>query len=312
MTRASVLVCTRNRPDSLLRTVRSLLEHPGAFELIVMDQSQGTGSEHALAAFAGDPRLRYMRTRAQGKGASLNEGLRLARAAIVVCTDDDCVAPPGWPEQMARVMEAHPRAAVAFCNVTAEPYDKAAGYVPTYERTTDRVLTSIGDVRAGLGLGAGMALRKDVVLALGGFDETFGPGSRFRSGDDWDISLRALLQGWHVVDTASTAVVHYGYRTFAEGREHALRDWIAIGALCARPIRSGHLSAIGFAGSMFVGQALWPPVRDLLALRRPSGRSRVIGFMRGFWDGLRTSVDPRTLAFRPHAGVTTSNPSRRQ
>ena len=296
----STLVCTRHRPDSLIRAVRSLLaDVDGSLELFVMDQSDGPESEQALACVAQDSRLHYVRSGARGKGAALNEGLRLAHGDIVVCTDDDCEAPPGWATEMARVMNAQPRAAVVFCNVTADPYDRTAGYVPTYERQSDRVLSSILDARHGLGLGAGMALRRDEVLAFGGFDETFGPGSRFGSGDDWDLSLRVLLRGWDVYDTAHVSIRHHGFRTLSDGRSHALRDWIAIGALCAKPIRAGHLSGVVLAICLFGVQALWPPLHDLLRLRRPRGLARIRGFIKGFGQGLRTPVDRETMVFRP-------------
>lgn len=300
MATVSALVCTRGRPDSLLRAVRSLLS-PGRepFELIVIDQSADDASQRALAEMRDDARLRYVRFARVGKGAALNHGLRLATGDIVVCTDDDCEAPPGWVMAMAAAMDAQPAAAIVFCNVTAPPYDRAAGYVPAYERSTDRTLRSVLDARHGLGLGAGMALRREAVLAFGGFDETLGPGSRFRSGDDWDISLRALLRGWNVYDTAGTAVLHHGFRTMSEGREHALRDWIAIGALCAKPIRAGNFSVAILALWIFSVQALWPPFRDVLRLRRPSGYSRIAGFLKGFVEGAQTPVDGATLTFRP-------------
>jgi hypothetical protein len=200
---------------------------------------------------------------------------------------------------MAAVMAAQPAAAVVFCNVLTPRYDRTAGYIPAYERRHDRVLKTISEARRGLGLGAGMALRRDAVLAFGGFDEAFGPGSRFASGDDWDISLRAMLHGWHVYDTAQLSVLHHGFRTFEEGRAHALRDWIAIGALCAKPIRAGYASGVALSVWLFTVEALWPPLRDLLKLRRPGGLSRIVGFARGFAGGLRTPVEEKTLMFRP-------------
>jgi GT2 family glycosyltransferase len=281
-----------------VRTVRSLLASDDAHELLVIDQSDGDEARDALADLCADARLRYVRSRATGKGAALNEGLRYATGDIVVCTDDDCEAPPRWASEMAQVMDAHPQAAVVFCNVFPDTHDPAAGYVPAYQRTSDRALMSIRDARSGMGLGAGMAVRREVILGFGGFDETFGPGSRFLSGDDRDISLRALIKGWQVYDTAATSVRHFGFRTHAEGKEHALRDWIAIGALCAKPIRAGHLGVLGLAGWWFCADALWPPLRDVLALKRPSGMSRILGFVQGFTAGLRVPVDRQTLAFR--------------
>jgi glycosyltransferase involved in cell wall biosynthesis len=299
MASVSVLVCTRDRAQSLRRTVHSILADPSPdLELIVMDQSAGSESEQALRDLAADPRLRYHRTQARGKGASLNEGLRAARYAVVACTDDDCVVSPGWASGMAAAMDRYRQVAVVFCNVLAEPYDRTLGYVPGYERKTERVLTSVRDLKNGLGLGAGMAVRREAVLSFGGFDETFGPGGRFRSGDDWDLSVRALLRGWHVYDTVSQSVLHYGFRTLADGKEHARRDWVAIGALCAKPLRAGYMSVLPFALRMFVGDALWPPIRDVLRLARPSGLSRVLGFLQGFSEGLRTPVDAATLSFK--------------
>ena len=294
----SALVCTRNRPESLLRAVRSLLVGDGAgFELIVIDQSDGRETEHALTALRGDTRLRYIRSGVRGKGAALNEGLRLARGQVIVCTDDDCEAPPGWVSAMARALDAQPTAAVLFCNVTAGPHDSVLGYVPAFERRSSRLLRSIAAIRAGLGLGAGMALRRDAVIDLGGFDEAFGPGARFPSGDDWDISQRVLLTGGHVFEAAHLSIMHHGFRTLSEGRDHAVRDWFAIGGLSAKLVRAGSVGGAIASLWYFFATALWPPVLDLLRLKRPSGIARIVGYFQGLAQGLRLSVDPKTLLF---------------
>src|SRR4029453_974442 len=120
----SILVCTRNRPDSLSRTVRSLLASDDAsLDLIVIDQSDDLVFAQALGEFKSDSRLRHVRSSARGKGAALNEGLRLAQSDIVVCTDDDCEAECGWPREMARTLEGQPSAAVLFCGISAPPCD---------------------------------------------------------------------------------------------------------------------------------------------------------------------------------------------
>jgi GT2 family glycosyltransferase len=301
----SAIVCTRNRPDGLIRSVRSLLAGTSEeFELIVVDQSQGRESQTALARLVSDPRLRYVRSGAVGKGAALNEGFHLARGEIVACTDDDCEVPPDWAVDMARTLENHPSAAVLFCRVTAGPYDSAAGYVPTYERRRDRFLRSIGDCRDGLGLGAGMALRRNAVLALGGFDESFGPGGRFASGDEHDLCHRALLKGWHVYETVDVSVLHHGFLPFAIGRTHTRRDWISAGASGAKLLRSRSLDAILFSLWIFSAYALWPPVRDLLRLRRPRKLARLAGFAEGFVKGLRTPLDKQSLIYKPTAGAS--------
>jgi glycosyltransferase involved in cell wall biosynthesis len=302
----SILVCTRNRPDSLDRTVRSLLASDGRlFELIVIDQSDGPVFAQALSGFRGDARLRHVHSTARGKGAALNEGLKLARGEIVVCTDDDCEAPPDWAQEMARTLATQPSAAVLFCSVTASPCDWSTGYIPAYEIVRPRLLTSLLATCAGHGMGAGMAVRRAAVLSLGGFDEEVGPGARFPSGDDWDICHRALLSGWAVYEAAHLSILHHGFRTLEQGRQHAHRDWLAIGAVCAKPIRAGYLSALALPAWYFSIHALWPPLRDVLRIRRPRGWSRIAGFVDGFTQGMRTPVRKPGLLFErssPAAG----------
>jgi GT2 family glycosyltransferase len=159
-------------------------------------------------------------------------------------------------------------------------------------------------------MGAGMALRRDTIQALGGFDEEVGPGARFPSGDDWDISHRLLLNGWHVYETAELSILHHGFRTLGQGRAHMRRDWLAIGGVCAKPIRAGHLSAMVVALWYFLVYAIWPPLHDVLRIRRPTGRSQIVGFVDGFIQGIRIPVDRKTLLFRP--GIASSLPPRPQ
>lgn len=296
----SALVCTRNRTDALLRAVASLLQDPDeALELLVIDQSDDTKTEVALQSRAPDARLRYVRSAKRGKGAALNEGLALARGEFVVCTDDDCEAPRGWVSAMARTLEAYPSAAIAFCNVDPVPHDKSEGYVPAYHVKKSRLLSSIADTSTGHGLGAGMALRRQVIRDMGGFDESVGPGARFPSGDDWDITHRALLTGHHVLETAELSILHDGFRSFAEGKKHARRDWIAIGAVCAKPLRAGHSGILRVVAVEFGGNALLPMLKDALALKVPRGFGRVEGFVRGFVGGLLTPVDRERILFSP-------------
>ena len=295
----SALVCTRNRPASLVCAVRSLLASEQVdLELIVIDQSDDRKSEDALAPFAGDRRLRYVRTRGRGKGAALNEGLGMAAGEFVACTDDDCEAPPTWIADMARALEEQPTAAVVLCNVIAGPYDSSAGYVPTYLGRGNRLLRSIGACRDGLGFGAGMILRRDVVIGLGGFDETFGPGARFASGDDHDLCHRVLLRGWHVYETSDVSILHHGFLTFAQGSDHTRRDWTSAGAAGAKLLRAGQLEAASLPVWLFSVHALWPPLADLLRFRRPRQMARIVGFVYGFAGGLMTPVDRRTLLYR--------------
>jgi len=299
VTLVSAVVCTRNRPEPVARVVRSLLRSAEEdLELLVVDQSDGAETEDALRPLLADQRFRYYRSKVRGKGAALNEGIRASRGEIIVCTDDDCEAPPGWVVGMANALRSQPSAVLAFCSVTPVPHDPNAGYVPAYELKKNRLLRSVSAICGGLGIGAGMALRRDFALSMGGFDESFGPGARFPSADEWDIAMRALLTGHHVFETADLSIVHDGFRTFQEGRAHARRDWIALGAVCAKPLRARHLRAGIVPLWLFSTKAVWPPIADALHLRKPRGLMRIAAFVEGFGRGLCIAVDPATLRYR--------------
>lgn len=279
--------------------VHSLLLDPEIpEELVVVDQSDDSRTEQVLRAIA-DPRLHYIRSRKTGKGAALNEGLHAAQGEIVVCTDDDCEATPGWLVGIVQALTEHPKAAVAFSNVVAPPYDTSKGYVPTYERSQSRVLRHVLDLCSGHGLGAGMALRRSAILSLGGCDETLGPGGLFPSADDIDIAIRALLNGWEVCDTADVAILHHGYRSFLDGREHVRRDWVALGATCSKSLRAGVLLGAVPTLWRFTASALWPPVRRIATFKKPIGLTRITAFIQGFARGVQTPVDRRRLVFAP-------------
>jgi hypothetical protein len=240
----------------------------------------------------------YRRLQTTGKGVALNEGLRLARGTIVVLTDDDCIAPAGWVRNMAQLFDSRPQVAIVFCNVLPVPHDRGAGYVPSYERSQSRLISTLWGLRVGLGLGAGMAVRRDVALSLGGFDESFGPGGRFPSADEWDMAIRALMSGWHIYESAALSIVHDGFRSFRDGREHALRDWVALGAVSTKPLRRGQLQAAVVPLYFYPSRALWPVCLDVLRLRRPRGFLRITAYLRGFAAGMTTPLDPHSLKFR--------------
>jgi GT2 family glycosyltransferase len=302
MFHVTAVVCTRNRPTQIGNAVSSLLTgSDDGVELVVIDQSTGPETELALAPWRHDPRLIYRHTQTIGKSAGLNLGIELAQGSVVVFTDDDCQVPAGWARAMAKVLESRPRVALVFCNVAPVPHDPDAGYVPAYQRTRSRLVTSLAGLRDGLGLGAGMAIRREVLLSVGGFDESFGPGARFPSADEWDIAIRLLVSGWQIFETPELSIVHDGFRSFEEGREHARRDWVALGAVCAKPLRGGHLRAVVVPLYYYPVAALWAPFSDLLHLRRPRGLVRITAFLRGFANGMQAPMDERTLRYLPRS-----------
>jgi GT2 family glycosyltransferase len=293
----SVAICTKDRPDDLVRAVASILaDDEVALELIVIDQSESDAAEQALESIRSE-RLRYVRSGTVGKGSGLQQALTLARSPYLVLTDDDCVALPGWVQGISRPLVEHADVGLVFSTVATPDYDRSLGYIPAYACPRNRIVTRILELGPSSGLGAAMAVRRDALSSIGGFDDAFGPGARFPSADDVDLEIRLLLKGWQVYETADVAIVHHGFRTLAEGRAHTVRDWSALGACLAKPVRAGHPVAAGLALWLLLRRALIPAAVDALHLRKPKLR-RVVAFGSGFVRGLAVPVDRRTLKYR--------------
>lgn len=294
----SAVVCTRNRGDRIVSTIESILgnTHPN-FELIIVDQSTDKVTETALKPFLANPRLRYIPTTTIGTGVARQIGLEEAVGNVVAYTDDDCTVPPNWLEVLSSIFQQQNKTSVVFNRVDPAPHDPAKGYIPAYQISEKRTLTTMRDCMRGLGLGAGMAVRRTALLSIGGFDRNLGPGSIFRAGEDHDIAIRSILNNWHVYEAPEVAVVHDGMRTWKEGKEHSKRDWFSGGATFIKPVKCGRFRGGLMLFSYPVLRGFWEPFSQLLHLKKPQGIGRFFHFSHGLLAGLMTSVDREKMLY---------------
>jgi glycosyltransferase involved in cell wall biosynthesis len=296
----TVVVCTRNRGDSAVQALETIFEntYPN-YEVIVVDQSTNDETELAIAPFKQYPNFRYIHSETIGTGRSRNIGLLNATGDIVAYTDDDCSVPPDWLEATAKIFIQHPRVALVYFNVEAGPHDTEAGYIPDFIVEKNRMLHTLRDSFPGLGLGAGMALRREAFIQMGGFDNNLGPGSKFRAAEDRDIAIRALIFKWWVYHSNDVSLVHFGFRPWQAGIEHSRRDWYGLGATYIKAVRCGYWRAGIVLFSATILQGLFEPILNLLRLRRPRGLRRWFYYFSGIFEGLRTPVDCKRIVYLP-------------
>lgn len=287
----SVAVCTRNRAAGLEQTVRSILAcRYEPFELLVLDQGEDD-AEARIAAFD-DQRIRYFRLDSRGLSRSRNAALLLAESEIVLFTDDDCLADRDWIAATAEAFERVADAAVVYGTLQPVAHDTALGIVPQFVPRRARAMRGPLATLRTSGYGGNMAVRRSVVLALGGFDELLGAGSRFPSSEDSEIARRVLRSRYAVVETPRSIVLHDGLRPYADGSGQRLirNALLADGARHARDVRCGHLLALAEAAHIASIQARMLAGR-LITTGRPTGAGRLAAYLRGFWAGLRHPID---------------------
>lgn len=302
----TALVCTRGRGALVANTARSILasDFPG-FELIVIDQSTDDASQAALEGFTSDSRFHYTRSLTVGLARARNVGLSRAKPGIVAMTDDDCVVPPDWLHTMAAAFASSSRIAVVHGNVLAASHDPLKGFISSYIRKEPFVARGVRDKARVEGIGACMGIRTDAWTALNGFDEMLGAGAEFRSADDTDFVMRALLAGYEVCETPAVSVVHHGFRTWAEGRDLIVGYLFGIGAMMAKHIRCGHWSVRHVLAALAYRWAFERPVVEFGF--KPGRSLRMLGFSRGLLAGSLAPIDRRTSQFIAPSSSPTLN-----
>lgn len=240
---ASVVIATRGRPDAVqeaLPLVAAAAAHAGDTEVIVVEQA-GVNSA-PLARTLG---IRHIAHRGRGVSLARNAGIEAANGAVVLCTDDDCLVPVTWvADHLAALADAD--VAGSFGRVTGLPRHEAEGADPAERVRRHGIEARPWDV----GHASNMAVRRAPLLAVGGFDERIGPGSRgVQAGEDADLIARLLSAGYVLVSGTGAPVRHREWRTTAETEavlrayEEGAGVWIGAALRARRPHAAQHLRA---------------------------------------------------------------------
>jgi GT2 family glycosyltransferase len=229
----SVVVCTRDRPDSVITALVGLtgLRYP-SFEIVVVDNAPTSSAtrEAVLAQFGGDSRVRYVCEPRPGLSRARNRGVAEAAAEIVAFTDDDVRVDPWWLDGIMRGFRASPGAScVTGLIATAQLENSAQLYFHLREGWGTACERRVFDLEGNrdesplypyspgiFGAGANFAMSRTALKEIGGFDEALGAGTISGGGEDLDMFMRVILAGHRLVYEPSAIVWHFHRTDLAE------------------------------------------------------------------------------------------------
>ncbi len=239
----SVIICTRNRPDSLRRCLAGVAElNVPPHETLVVDNDPASGeASKVVQAFEN---VRYVPEPRPGLSIARNAGVRAASGEILAFTDDDVRVHPAWTDRVGQVF-ADPAICAASGLVLPSELDTLAqlsfqlngeewGYRPVdFGDPFFQSMSNIGVPVWRIGAGANMAFRRSVFDEVGLFDERLGAGAAGCS-EDSEIWYRILAAGKRIRYEPRAVVFHSHRREAA-----ALRDQMYA-------YMKGHVSALLF------------------------------------------------------------------
>jgi GT2 family glycosyltransferase len=218
----SVVICTRNRPELLGRSLAAFLELTGDHhELIVIDNAPLDDRTALLVESFGE-RVRRVVEPDPGLARARNRGLEAASCRFVAFTDDDVTPDSAWLDVMASTFARHPGAiavtgSVLPMSLSTEAelrFHEFGGYgsgfnEAEYHMSLDPMPSALFPFHPRLlGTGANMAFRVEALRSLGGFDTALGAGTLSRGGEDIDIAVRILMAGHLLVRQPAAVLWH--------------------------------------------------------------------------------------------------------
>ena len=245
------IVPTLDRPRWLERALASLAAAQPAFaEVWVADQSAGEEGRAISERFG----ARWLRLDRRGLSLARNAALAHARLEWVAFPDDDAEVAFDVLARLGDTLARHPDAAFVGARVThpdGRPMQPGmVGPARVLARPDDVLRTTVSP---------GLFVRRDWLARVGGFDERFGIGAEYPSGEESDLLFRILEAGGSGVYDPALEVFHpdpFGVRDEVACRRRMADYGLGLGALLAKHAELA--GAAGYAGlhRRLVGRAL--------------------------------------------------------
>lgn len=160
-------------------------------EIIVVDDAS-TDETPAVAASMGVRVLRLERN--SGPAAARNFGAQHARGDILFFVDADVVLAPGALDRAVRILDTRPELTAVFGSYDARP--RAQGLVSQYRNLLHHFVHQQGNPEASTFWAGCGAIRREVFLAIGGFDAKRFPRP---SIEDIELGVRLRRAGYRIL-----------------------------------------------------------------------------------------------------------------
>lgn len=210
----SLVICTRDRTDDLKRCLESLVtmrDIETGQVLIVDNAPTNEDTKHLVGAYPFD----YLEVPRAGLNRARNAGAGAATGEVVLFTDDDTVVDRDWLTAMLDPFESPRVGAVTGLTLPLELETKAQHHFKRYgghnrgfePRCYDR--NNLNPAAAGgVGSGANMAFRRDLIVDMNLFGVELDGGTAALSGGDAYAFYRVLAAGYQIRYNPSALVWH--------------------------------------------------------------------------------------------------------
>lgn len=160
------------------------------WEAIVIDDGAPDDVAGAVAAFSGDPRIRFLATDNGGLAVARNRAIASARAPLVSLLDGDDIYEPDYLSAMIGALDADPDLGFVTCDATLFGMPRREGHRFSRDAPQMPPITLERVLSRAFNIFVGCTIRREAIDSVGGFD------GALRSAEDLDLWIRLLAAGW--------------------------------------------------------------------------------------------------------------------
>jgi GT2 family glycosyltransferase len=214
----SVIIVNYNGAELLKNCIGSILQNDFSnFEIIVADNASTDNSINRVKKTYSKhlDQIKFLKlTQNFGPAKARNDAVNIASGQYISFLDNDTQVAPDWISQALTILKHHPDIGAIQCKLLLlqdkRKYDYAGEYIgnlgfiksiANYGEIDNGQYDTIQEILAAKS--AGMFVRKDVFLQLGGFDPDY-----FIFLEETDLGWRIRLRGFRIIYCPKSIVYH--------------------------------------------------------------------------------------------------------
>lgn len=210
----SVIIPTCDRCHLIERALQSVLGQTfGDYEIIVVDDHSRDDTVEVIKRLQ-DKRIRCISRSQRGGAAARNTGIEAACGDYLAFLDDDDAWHDSKLQSQVEIFQNRPEVALVYTGAVHIHQHNDHVYKTVIPRYRGRIFQTLLE-RNVIGTTSSIMVRKEALLAVGAFDESF------PSCQDWDLYLR-LAQYW-AIDFVPEALVDFYLHPVRITRNNAAR-----------------------------------------------------------------------------------------
>jgi len=274
----TVAICTRSRPRLLMRALESVNSQQSMPKAILVIANMPPDNDYAMLLAERFPNVRLVFETKEGLDFARNRALREATTDWVFYVDDDVVLDPSAVQELGESLHRNPDAGVI--NGRVQPFSMRHAGQRLFEANNgfDCGVQGRTLVRAGpwpwkhspihgviaIGNGCCMAVRRDVALAIDGFDDALDLGAALGGGGDLDLFWRMVLASYEVIYEPRVLAQHEHRETVESAVAQIAQHQAGLIVFLSKAVRHGSTKDRAMA-ALFL---LWRLAKPLLRLSR--------------------------------------------